>query len=143
MDHLHVLFCIFVLCLRAALYADLGADNQDNLDSLRCPSFHIALSTLRAMVKIFADVTLPFLSLFLRLDTSPQCLRVTRRWGVLSTNQRRTALDPSLIFAASKEKCGTSNIRLSSPMFTANIAELQSKLNISLNTVYGNRHFSP
>ena len=32
-DHLHVLFCIFVLCLRAALYADLGADNQDNLDS--------------------------------------------------------------------------------------------------------------
>ena len=64
--HLHVLFCIFVLCLRAALYADLGADNQDNLDSLRSPSSHIALSTLRAMVKIFGDVTLPFVSLLFR-----------------------------------------------------------------------------
>lgn len=79
LSQLHVLSCILVLNFRAALYAFSGADNHDNLGSVRSPSAHIVLSTLRAMVNTFGVVTFPFLRLHCGFDKSPHCVRVTRR----------------------------------------------------------------
>jgi hypothetical protein len=130
-------FCMFVLYCVAPVKADSGASNHASLGRSRAPSFHFSRSMRRATVNTFSlsGLALSF--------TSPHLTKIARRVGFDSTNQRRTALEPSRIFDARRSKCGWSNRPASSPILIAKIWECASSSNTFVNTGNWNKHVMP
>ncbi len=117
-----------VLYRLAPTKADSAASNHANLVLLRFPSCHNVRSALRAIVNTLGWVTLGsgyrFAGAF---GTNPHFTRVHLLFGFYSTNHRRSAIEPSLIFPASSLKCLVSNVWASSPRLMANIYDGSSR----------------